>query len=110
MLSWWLPESVSTYGPDIDRLFYAIYYITNAVFLAVSVEEEEGDERSLDGEEDGVGDVVDGVEEAIDVRPVGRDAFRKPPAQHDPPTRRGRHSGAGRASSSANDNPSPVTR
>ena len=21
MLSWWLPESVSTYGPDIDRLF-----------------------------------------------------------------------------------------
>src|SRR5207244_12620224 len=35
MLSWWLPESVSTYGPDIDRLFYAIYYVTNAVFLAV---------------------------------------------------------------------------
>jgi len=35
MLSWWLPESVSTYGPDIDRLFYAIYYVTNAVFFAV---------------------------------------------------------------------------
>src|SRR6266436_6936572 len=35
MLSWWLPENVSTYGPDIDRLFYAIYYVTNAVFFAV---------------------------------------------------------------------------
>ena len=27
MLSW-LPETVSTYGPDIDRLFYVIYYVT----------------------------------------------------------------------------------
>lgn len=24
----WLPESISTYGKDIDRLFYLIYYIT----------------------------------------------------------------------------------
>jgi len=35
MLSWWPPASLSTYGPDIDRLFYAIYYVTNAVFFAV---------------------------------------------------------------------------
>ena len=31
MLSW-LPETVSTYGPDIDRLFYVIYYVTGATF------------------------------------------------------------------------------
>ncbi len=37
MLSWWLPESVSTYGPDIDRLFYGIYYITTFVFFAVQL-------------------------------------------------------------------------
>jgi cytochrome c oxidase subunit 2 len=36
MLSW-LPETVSTYGPDIDRLFYVIYYVTNAVFFAVQL-------------------------------------------------------------------------
>jgi cytochrome c oxidase subunit 2 len=31
----WLPESVSTFGPDIDRLFYFIYYLTGVIFLAV---------------------------------------------------------------------------
>ena len=36
MLSW-LPETVSTYGPDIDRLFYIIYYVTNVVFFAVQL-------------------------------------------------------------------------
>jgi cytochrome c oxidase subunit 2 len=34
MLSW-LPENVSTYGPDIDRLFYVIYYVTGATFFLV---------------------------------------------------------------------------
>src|SRR5262245_47459758 len=34
MLSW-LPETVSTYGPDIDRLFYVIYYVTGATFFIV---------------------------------------------------------------------------
>ena len=32
----WLPENVSTYGKDIDRLFYIIYYITGVSFLLVS--------------------------------------------------------------------------
>jgi cytochrome c oxidase subunit 2 len=36
MLSW-LPENVSTYGPDIDRLFYLIYYVTGATFFAVQI-------------------------------------------------------------------------
>ena len=36
MLSWWLPEDVSTYGKDIDFLFYLIYYITGGVFLLVA--------------------------------------------------------------------------
>ena len=36
MLSW-LPPNVSTYGPDIDRLFYIIYYVTNVVFFAVQL-------------------------------------------------------------------------
>jgi len=36
MLSW-LPEDVSTYGPDIDRLFYLIYYVTGATFFAVQI-------------------------------------------------------------------------
>ncbi len=35
MLSW-LPENVSTYGQDIDRLFYLIYYITGVAFLLVA--------------------------------------------------------------------------
>jgi len=34
MLSW-LPETVSTFGPDIDRLFYVIYYVTGATFFIV---------------------------------------------------------------------------
>ena len=33
----WLPESVSSYGPDIDRLFYVIYYVTGATFFAVQI-------------------------------------------------------------------------
>lgn len=32
----WLPENVSTYGEDIDRLFYLIYYITGVTFLLVA--------------------------------------------------------------------------
>ncbi len=36
MLSW-LPPTFSTYGPEIDRLFYVIYYVTNAVFFAVQL-------------------------------------------------------------------------
>ena len=33
----WLPEDVSTYGPDIDSLFYLIYYITGVAFVLVTV-------------------------------------------------------------------------
>jgi cytochrome c oxidase subunit 2 len=36
MLSW-LPENVSTFGPDIDRLFHIIYYVTGATFFAVQI-------------------------------------------------------------------------
>ncbi|MEK7338599.1 MAG: cytochrome c oxidase subunit II transmembrane domain-containing protein, partial [candidate division NC10 bacterium] len=36
MLSWWLPPNVSTYGEDIDSLFYLIYYITGVSFLLVA--------------------------------------------------------------------------
>ena len=35
MLSW-LPEDVSTYGHEIDSLFYLIYYITGATFILVT--------------------------------------------------------------------------
>lgn len=31
----WLPENVSTYGGEIDFLFYVIYYITAAAFFLV---------------------------------------------------------------------------
>jgi cytochrome c oxidase subunit 2 len=37
MLSWWLPENVSTYGADIDWLFHIIYYITALTFVLVAV-------------------------------------------------------------------------
>jgi cytochrome c oxidase subunit 2 len=37
MLSWWLPENVSTYGRDIDWLFYLIYGITGITFILVTV-------------------------------------------------------------------------
>jgi cytochrome c oxidase subunit II len=37
MLSWWLPENVSTYGQDIDRLFLVIYWITGVTFILVTV-------------------------------------------------------------------------
>ena len=33
----WLPPDVSTFGHDIDALFYLIYYITAAVFILVTV-------------------------------------------------------------------------
>jgi len=33
----WLPEDISTYGKDIDHLFYLIYYITGVVFVLVTV-------------------------------------------------------------------------
>lgn len=36
MLSW-LPENVSTFGGQIDYIFYLIYYITGAVFVLVTV-------------------------------------------------------------------------
>jgi cytochrome c oxidase subunit 2 len=36
MLSW-LPEDVSTYGADIDRLFAVIYYVTGATFFIVQI-------------------------------------------------------------------------
>jgi cytochrome c oxidase subunit 2 len=32
----WLPENVSTYGQDVDWLFYLIYYITGATFILVA--------------------------------------------------------------------------
>ncbi len=32
----WLPENVSTYGGEVDFLFYLIYYITGAVFILVT--------------------------------------------------------------------------
>ena len=34
MLSW-LPKDVSTYGPQIDRIFHVIYYVTGATFFIV---------------------------------------------------------------------------
>jgi len=33
----WLPENVSTFGDEIDALFYFIYYLTGAVFILVTV-------------------------------------------------------------------------
>src|SRR5215203_2913024 len=33
----WLPEDVSTYGREIDSLFYLIYYITAVAFVLVTV-------------------------------------------------------------------------
>ncbi len=33
----WLPEDVSTFGGEIDHLFYLIYYITGAAFILVTV-------------------------------------------------------------------------
>lgn len=36
-MNWLLPESVSTFGPDIDRLYYIILYITGAVFFLTEI-------------------------------------------------------------------------
>ena len=33
----WLPEDVSTYGHEIDSLFYLVYYITGVAFILVTV-------------------------------------------------------------------------
>ena len=33
----WLPEDVSTFGGEIDSLFYLIYYITAATFILVTL-------------------------------------------------------------------------
>jgi cytochrome c oxidase subunit 2 len=33
----WLPEDVSTFGQDIDSLFYLIYYIKGVTFIVVTV-------------------------------------------------------------------------
>src|SRR5574341_36653 len=33
----WLPEDVSTFGREVDFLFYLIYYLTGAVFILVTV-------------------------------------------------------------------------
>ena len=33
----WLPENVSTFGGQIDHIFYLIYYITGAVLVFVTV-------------------------------------------------------------------------
>lgn len=33
----WLPENISTFGAEIDSLFYLIYYITGGVFLLVTI-------------------------------------------------------------------------
>ena len=35
-MSRWLPENISTYGGDIDKTFYIIYYLTGVVFLLVA--------------------------------------------------------------------------
>jgi len=32
----WLPPNVSTFGGEIDKFFYVIYYITAAVFYLVA--------------------------------------------------------------------------
>ena len=32
----WLPENISTFGGEIDRLFYFIYYLTGITFLLVA--------------------------------------------------------------------------
>lgn len=32
----WLPENVSTFGDEIDSLFYVIYYLTGAAFILVT--------------------------------------------------------------------------
>jgi len=34
-VSRWLPEDISTYGPDVDFLFYLIYYITGITLILV---------------------------------------------------------------------------
>lgn len=34
-MHWWFPTNASSYGGDVDRIFYVILYITGAVFLLV---------------------------------------------------------------------------
>ncbi len=33
-MSWMLPESISTFGPDVDRLYYVILWVTGLIFVA----------------------------------------------------------------------------
>jgi cytochrome c oxidase subunit II len=37
LLSYWLPENASSYGAQIDDLFYLIFYITGITFILVQV-------------------------------------------------------------------------
>src|SRR5207249_5801883 len=60
--------------------------VGGAPAVAVPVENDEGEECQLDGEEHRPGDVVDDVEEPIDLRPIRRYALRQP-APHANPTR-----------------------
>jgi cytochrome c oxidase subunit 2 len=34
-MHWWFPTNASSYGGDVDQIFYVILYITGAVFLLV---------------------------------------------------------------------------
>jgi cytochrome c oxidase subunit 2 len=34
-MHWWIPTNASSYGGDVDRIFYIILYITGFVFLVV---------------------------------------------------------------------------
>jgi cytochrome c oxidase subunit II len=34
-MHWWIPTNASSYGGDVDRIFYIILYITGAVFVIV---------------------------------------------------------------------------
>ena len=37
MQHWWFPTNASSFGGDVDRIFYIILYITGAVFVLVEV-------------------------------------------------------------------------
>src|SRR5512135_1638802 len=34
-MHWWFPVEASSYGGDVDRIFYVILYVTGAIFLLV---------------------------------------------------------------------------
>jgi len=31
----WFPQNIATYGADVDRLFYLIYYVVGAWFVVL---------------------------------------------------------------------------